>query len=84
MSPPFFQTVATIGSTLTSVSHDVENIQTAIEEYKKSLEILQNDVVRNLYWFNWVYSEFTCLIWKKHKSSVKFLPYVFKALSKSQ
>ena len=38
------KTVATIGSTLTSVSHDVENIQTAIEEYKKSLEILQNDV----------------------------------------
>ncbi|PKU36729.1 ef-hand calcium-binding domain-containing protein 14 [Limosa lapponica baueri] len=38
------QTVANIGSTLTSVSHDVENIQTAIEEYKKSTEILQNDV----------------------------------------
>ncbi|NXW39849.1 EFC14 protein, partial [Nyctiprogne leucopyga] len=35
---------ANIGSTLTSVSHDVENIQTAIEEYKKSIEILQNDV----------------------------------------
>lgn len=46
MSAPFFQTVANIGSTLTSVSHDVENIQTAIEEYKKSIEILQNDVVR--------------------------------------
>uniref|UniRef100_A0A672TXJ8 EF-hand calcium binding domain 14 n=1 Tax=Strigops habroptila TaxID=2489341 RepID=A0A672TXJ8_STRHB len=40
------KTVANIGSTLTSVSHDVENIQTAIEEYKKSIEILQNDVVR--------------------------------------
>eukprot|EP00075_Anas_platyrhynchos_P030061 XP_027319314.1 EF-hand calcium-binding domain-containing protein 14 isoform X3 [Anas platyrhynchos] len=39
------QTVANIGSTLTSVSHDVENIQTAIEEYKKSIEILQNDVI---------------------------------------
>ncbi|XP_075011923.1 EF-hand calcium-binding domain-containing protein 14 isoform X2 [Calonectris borealis] len=38
------QTVANIGSTLTSVSHDVENIQTAIEEYKKSIEILQNNV----------------------------------------
>ncbi|XP_035189139.1 EF-hand calcium-binding domain-containing protein 14 isoform X4 [Oxyura jamaicensis] len=38
------KTVANIGSTLTSVSHDVENIQTAIEEYKKSMEILQNDV----------------------------------------
>ncbi|XP_050833395.1 EF-hand calcium-binding domain-containing protein 14 isoform X3 [Serinus canaria] len=38
------QTVANIGSTLTSVAHDVENIQTAIEEYKKSIEILQNDV----------------------------------------
>ncbi|XP_009882943.1 PREDICTED: EF-hand calcium-binding domain-containing protein 14 [Charadrius vociferus] len=37
------KTVANIGSTLTSVSHDVENIQTAIEEYKKSTEILQND-----------------------------------------
>ncbi|KAM6124486.1 LOW QUALITY PROTEIN: EF-hand calcium-binding domain-containing protein 14 [Pterocles gutturalis] len=37
------KTVANIGSTLTSVSHDVE-IQTAIEEYKKSIEILQNDV----------------------------------------
>ncbi|KAM6343289.1 EF-hand calcium-binding domain-containing protein 14 isoform 1-T1 [Alca torda] len=38
------KTVANIGSMLTSVSHDVENIQTAIEEYKKSTEILQNDV----------------------------------------
>ncbi|XP_054240434.1 EF-hand calcium-binding domain-containing protein 14 isoform X2 [Indicator indicator] len=38
------KTVANIGSTLTSVSHDVENIQTAIEEYKKSIQILQNDV----------------------------------------
>ncbi|XP_065513055.1 EF-hand calcium-binding domain-containing protein 14 [Caloenas nicobarica] len=38
------KTVANIGSTLTSVSHDVENIQTVIEEYKKSIEILQNDV----------------------------------------
>ncbi|XP_071421755.1 EF-hand calcium-binding domain-containing protein 14 [Pithys albifrons albifrons] len=38
------KTVANIGSTLTSVAHDVENIQTAIEEYKKSVEILQNDV----------------------------------------
>ncbi|XP_014794826.1 PREDICTED: EF-hand calcium-binding domain-containing protein 14 isoform X1 [Calidris pugnax] len=38
------KTVANIGSTLTSVSHDVENIQTAIEEYRKSMEILQNDV----------------------------------------
>ena len=46
MSCSLFQTVANIGSTLTSVSHDVENIQTAIEEYKKSIEILQNDVVR--------------------------------------
>lgn len=42
------QTVANIGSTLTSVAHDVENIQTAIEEYKKSIEILQNDVVRKM------------------------------------
>ncbi|KAM9239826.1 EF-hand calcium-binding domain-containing protein 14 isoform 2-T2 [Leptosomus discolor] len=38
------KTVANIGSMLTSVSHDVENVQTAIEEYKKSIEILQNDV----------------------------------------
>ncbi|KAM9379261.1 EF-hand calcium-binding domain-containing protein 14 [Phaethornis superciliosus] len=38
------KTVANIGSTLTSVSHDVEKIQTAIEEYRKSIEILQNDV----------------------------------------
>ncbi|OWK64510.1 EF-hand calcium-binding domain-containing protein 14 isoform X1 [Lonchura striata] len=38
------KTVANIGSTLTSVAHDVENIQTVIEEYKKSIEILQNDV----------------------------------------
>ncbi|KAF4797152.1 EF-hand calcium-binding domain-containing protein 14 [Turdus rufiventris] len=38
------KTVANIGSTLTSVAHDVENMQTAIEEYKKSIEILQNDV----------------------------------------
>ncbi|XP_065595316.1 EF-hand calcium-binding domain-containing protein 14 [Cyrtonyx montezumae] len=38
------KTVATIGSNLTSVSHDVENILTAIEEYKKSIGIIQNDV----------------------------------------
>ncbi|XP_042639877.1 EF-hand calcium-binding domain-containing protein 14 [Tyto alba] len=38
------KTVANIGSMLTSVSHDVENLQTAIEEYKKSIEKLQNDV----------------------------------------
>uniref|UniRef100_A0A8D2M1B3 EF-hand calcium binding domain 14 n=1 Tax=Zonotrichia albicollis TaxID=44394 RepID=A0A8D2M1B3_ZONAL len=42
------KTVANIGSTLTSVAHDVENIQTAIEEYKKSIEILQNDLLQRL------------------------------------
>uniref|UniRef100_A0A8C3TWP2 EF-hand calcium binding domain 14 n=1 Tax=Catharus ustulatus TaxID=91951 RepID=A0A8C3TWP2_CATUS len=46
------KTVANIGSTLTSVAHDVENIQTAIEEYKKSIEILQNDVVRKMHCLN--------------------------------
>lgn len=52
MSSVLLQTVANIGSTLTSVAHDVENIQTAIEEYKKSIEILQNDVVRKMHCFN--------------------------------
>lgn len=31
----FFQSVATIGSTLTSVQHDVKTMQTAVENQKK-------------------------------------------------
>uniref|UniRef100_K7F514 EF-hand calcium binding domain 14 n=1 Tax=Pelodiscus sinensis TaxID=13735 RepID=K7F514_PELSI len=39
------KSVATIGSTLTSVAHDVEAMQTAMEEHKKITERLQNDMV---------------------------------------
>ncbi|XP_074858890.1 EF-hand calcium-binding domain-containing protein 14 [Carettochelys insculpta] len=38
------KSVATIGSTLTSVVHDVESMQAAIEEHKKITERLQNDM----------------------------------------
>nr|XP_006111511.1 EF-hand calcium-binding domain-containing protein 14 [Pelodiscus sinensis] len=38
------KSVATIGSTLTSVAHDVEAMQTAMEEHKKITERLQNDM----------------------------------------
>uniref|UniRef100_A0A8C5SPZ4 EF-hand calcium binding domain 14 n=1 Tax=Laticauda laticaudata TaxID=8630 RepID=A0A8C5SPZ4_LATLA len=40
------KTVATIGSTVTSVHHDVEAMQAAIEEQKKTLETLQKEIVR--------------------------------------
>lgn len=42
----FFQSVATIGSTVTSVHHDVETMQAAVEEHKRTIEMLQNEVVR--------------------------------------
>ncbi|XP_008166167.2 EF-hand calcium-binding domain-containing protein 14 isoform X1 [Chrysemys picta bellii] len=38
------KSVATIGSTLTSVAHDVETMQAAIDEHKKTTERLQNDL----------------------------------------
>uniref|UniRef100_A0A7M4FLU4 EF-hand calcium binding domain 14 n=1 Tax=Crocodylus porosus TaxID=8502 RepID=A0A7M4FLU4_CROPO len=38
------KSVATIGSTLTSVHHDVETMQTAIEEHRKNIETLQNNM----------------------------------------
>ncbi|XP_069088828.1 EF-hand calcium-binding domain-containing protein 14 isoform X2 [Pleurodeles waltl] len=38
------KSVATIGSTLNSVHHDVETMQTVVEEQKKKMETLQNDV----------------------------------------
>lgn len=34
-SPPFFKSVATIGSSLTSVQHDVRTMQAALESRKK-------------------------------------------------
>lgn len=40
------QSVATIGSTVTSVHHDVETMQAAIEAHKKTIETLQNEMVR--------------------------------------
>uniref|UniRef100_A0A8C3S075 EF-hand calcium-binding domain-containing protein 14 n=1 Tax=Chelydra serpentina TaxID=8475 RepID=A0A8C3S075_CHESE len=40
------KSVATIGSTLTSVTQDVDAMQAAIEEHKKTTERLQNDLVR--------------------------------------
>ncbi|XP_073417511.1 EF-hand calcium-binding domain-containing protein 14 isoform X2 [Dendrobates tinctorius] len=39
------KSVATLGSTLTSVHHDVETLQIAAEEQKKKVEALQSDVV---------------------------------------
>ncbi|XP_058032273.1 EF-hand calcium-binding domain-containing protein 14 isoform X3 [Ahaetulla prasina] len=39
------KSVATIGSTVTSVHHDVEAMQAAIEEQKKTLEILQKEII---------------------------------------
>ncbi|XP_033008108.1 EF-hand calcium-binding domain-containing protein 14 isoform X1 [Lacerta agilis] len=38
------KSVATIGSTVTSVHHDVESMQAAIEEHKKTIETLQNEM----------------------------------------
>ncbi|KAM9129041.1 EF-hand calcium-binding domain-containing protein 14 [Pangshura tecta] len=38
------KSVATIGSTLTSVAHDVDAMQVTIEEHKKTTERLQNDL----------------------------------------
>lgn len=38
------KSVATIGSTLTGVHHDVEILQTAVDEQKKKMETLQHDV----------------------------------------
>uniref|UniRef100_A0A8C5PYU7 EF-hand calcium binding domain 14 n=1 Tax=Leptobrachium leishanense TaxID=445787 RepID=A0A8C5PYU7_9ANUR len=38
------KSVATLGSTLTSVHHDVETMQTAADEQKKKVETLQQDV----------------------------------------
>uniref|UniRef100_A0A8C0GXX6 EF-hand calcium binding domain 14 n=1 Tax=Chelonoidis abingdonii TaxID=106734 RepID=A0A8C0GXX6_CHEAB len=42
------KSVATIGSTLTSVAHDVDAMQVTIEEHKKTTERLQNDLVRTV------------------------------------
>ncbi|XP_070797463.1 EF-hand calcium-binding domain-containing protein 14 isoform X3 [Pituophis catenifer annectens] len=39
------KSVATIGSTVTSVHHDVEAMQAAIEEQKKTLETLQKEII---------------------------------------
>ncbi|XP_073500166.1 EF-hand calcium-binding domain-containing protein 14 [Phyllobates terribilis] len=39
------KSVATLGSTLTSVHHDVETLQLSAEEQKKKVEALQSDVV---------------------------------------
>ncbi|XP_060087761.1 EF-hand calcium-binding domain-containing protein 14 [Heteronotia binoei] len=41
------KSVATIGSTVTSVHHDVEILQAAIEEHKKIIETLQSDMSEN-------------------------------------
>ncbi|XP_054835810.1 EF-hand calcium-binding domain-containing protein 14 [Eublepharis macularius] len=41
------KSVATIGSTVTSVHHDVETLQAAIEEHKKTIETLQSDMSEN-------------------------------------
>ncbi|XP_044297245.1 EF-hand calcium-binding domain-containing protein 14 isoform X4 [Varanus komodoensis] len=38
------KSVATIGSTVTSVHHDVETMQTTIEEHKKTIETLQSEM----------------------------------------
>ncbi|XP_070601940.1 EF-hand calcium-binding domain-containing protein 14 isoform X2 [Erythrolamprus reginae] len=41
------KSVATIGSTVTSVHHDVEAMQAAIEEQKKTLETLQKEIIEH-------------------------------------
>nr|XP_056723654.1 EF-hand calcium-binding domain-containing protein 14 [Euleptes europaea] len=41
------KSVATIGSTVTSVHHDVETLQAAIEEHKKIIGTLQSDMSEN-------------------------------------
>lgn len=41
------KSVATLGSTLTSVHHDVETLQTAAEEQRKKVEALQKDPVQS-------------------------------------
>ncbi|XP_066481732.1 EF-hand calcium-binding domain-containing protein 14 isoform X2 [Tiliqua scincoides] len=38
------KSVATIGSTVTSVHHDVETMQAVVEEHKRTIEMLQNVV----------------------------------------
>ncbi|KAJ6659505.1 hypothetical protein lerEdw1_018740 [Lerista edwardsae] len=38
------KSVATIGSTVTSVHHDVETMQAAVEEHKRTIQMLQNEV----------------------------------------
>nr|XP_060629434.1 EF-hand calcium-binding domain-containing protein 14 isoform X2 [Anolis sagrei ordinatus] len=42
------KSVATIGSTVTSVHHDVETMQAAIEAQKKTLETLQNEMSEHM------------------------------------
>ncbi|XP_062834402.1 EF-hand calcium-binding domain-containing protein 14 isoform X1 [Anolis carolinensis] len=42
------KSVATIGSTVTSVHHDVETMQAAIEVHKKTLETLQNEMSEHM------------------------------------
>ncbi|KAM3914655.1 EF-hand calcium-binding domain-containing protein 14 isoform 2-T2 [Leptodactylus fuscus] len=39
------KSVATLGSTLTSVHHDVETLQTTAEEQRKKVDLLQQDLV---------------------------------------
>ncbi|KAG8555121.1 hypothetical protein GDO81_017591 [Engystomops pustulosus] len=41
------KSVATLGSTVTSVHHDVETLQTAAEEQRKRVEDLQKDLVQS-------------------------------------
>jgi hypothetical protein len=42
------QSVASIGSTLTSVQHDVKTIQTALEDQKKETDDLKKTMVKNI------------------------------------
>lgn len=42
------QSVATIGSTLTSVQHDVKTMQTALEDHKKETDDLKKTMVKNI------------------------------------
>ncbi|XP_048845633.1 EF-hand calcium-binding domain-containing protein 14 isoform X2 [Brienomyrus brachyistius] len=41
------KSVATIGSTLTSVQHDVRTVQTAVEDHRKAVDDLKNAMVEN-------------------------------------
>ncbi|MBN3308795.1 EFC14 protein, partial [Amia calva] len=60
------KSVATIGSTLTSVQHDVETMQTALDEQKKTVIAVRKNMVNcfvNSYEHSLLCSSFTCYLY---------------------